>query len=158
MQFIEEQPDKITSKQSTEETLQEVLSILRAQYWSHQTNHWQTTQYDNHLLFQRLYEGIEDEIDTLAEKLVGYFGESSVDQSELINKTQYWVEKWNKTKDVVDRGIESEKDLQKALRLSYDMLKANEEISLGLDDFIMATANKHETHLYLLGQVKKKGS
>ena len=157
MQFVGEKADKISTLSSSKEILQEVLAILRGQYWSHQTNHWQSNgpnYYGNHLLFQRLYEGVGEEIDTLAEKLVGYFGEDAVDQSTLIEKTQYWIDKWNKTKDIVERGLESEKDLQKALSYAYNKLKAQDDMSLGLDDFLMTVADAHETNLYLLGQIK----
>jgi len=37
----------------------------------------------------------------------------------------------------------------------YDKLKEMDDISLGLDDFLMATANAHETNLYLLQQASK---
>jgi len=158
MQFVEEQADKIYKISSSKEILQEVLAILKGQYWSHQTNHWQTNVYGNHLLFQRLYEGVQKEIDTLAEKLVGYFGEETVDQSALIEKTQYWVDKWNKTKDPVDRGLESEKDLQKAVSYAYNKLKNQDDLSLGLDDYLMALANAHETNLYLLGQINGRNN
>ena len=45
-----------------------------------------------------------------------------------------------------------EEHLQRALKITYDELKARGELSLGLDDFLMATASAHETALYLLRQ------
>jgi DNA-binding ferritin-like protein len=51
--------------------LLQLLAILRALQWSHQTAHWKVRGepfYGDHLLFQKLYEAVGEEIDTLAEK------------------------------------------------------------------------------------------
>jgi hypothetical protein len=41
---------------------------------------------------------------------------------------------------------------QLALRAVYDTIKASGELSLGLDDFLMAMADAHDTNRYLLRQ------
>jgi DNA-binding ferritin-like protein len=54
--------------------LRSLLSLLRALDWHYRTAHWQVwgeAQYGDHLMFQRFYEAMPDEIDTLAEKMVG---------------------------------------------------------------------------------------
>ena len=38
------------------------------------------------------------------------------------------------------------------IRAVYDMLKGSGELSLGLDDFLMAMADAHDTNRYLLRQ------
>jgi DNA-binding ferritin-like protein len=156
MQFVDEQVKGIDAG-SSKSILQEVLAVLNAVYWSHQHSHWQVkgdNYYGNHLLFQRLYENTQDEIDSLGEKLVAYFGEDAVAQKDIFDKTKKWMDKWDK-EDPLKRGIVAEETLQKVFKTAYDSLKKKNDMSLGLDDFIMATANAHETHLYLLGQVKK---
>lgn len=160
MTFLEKREvSNINEHMSTEEILVEVLSLMQAQYHNYFTNHWQAkgdNYYGNHLLFQRLYEGMVEEIDTLAEKIVAYFGGSSVDMSKVNKRSQFWIDRWNRKSDIVERSINSEKDLHNILDKTYNILKERKDMSLGLDDYIMATANAHETNLYLLQQIKRQ--
>jgi DNA-binding ferritin-like protein len=136
--------------------LQGLLSVLRAQYMSYQTSHWQSAgqaYYGNHLLFQRLYEQVQEEVDAVAEKAVGYLGPEVVDvvpQAELVLS---WVGRWGQEADHHKRGLQSEHDVQAVLQAAYDAIKAAKAMTLGLDDWIMATASAHDTNAYLLQQV-----
>lgn len=132
-----------------------LLALMRAVHWSHWTSHWEVageSYYGDHLLFARLYEGLEEEIDVLAEKLVAYFGNESVNLVNQIDHTKIYVEKLSTVECPVERGRYAEEILQTAFKESYDKLTKLKDISLGLDDFLMATANNHETNLYLLNQ------
>jgi len=154
MKFLQQKDATIA--ESTVEILQDLLSLLKAQDWNYQTTHWQVEgddYYGNHLLFQRLYEALDEEIDTLGEKIVAYFGADKVNSPDIITKTHEWIDKWKGTDNFVKRAILSEEDMQKMFKASYDALKERDDLSLGLDDFLMATANAHETNLYLLGQL-----
>lgn len=136
--------------------LQGILSVLRAQYMSYQTSHWQAqgqAYYGNHLLFQRLYESVQAEVDAVAEKVVGYLGVESVDLAPQVELVLSWVFRWSKVADHHKRGLQSERDVQAVLQASYDAIKAARAMTLGLDDWIMATANAHDTNAYLLQQV-----
>ena len=65
--------------------LQLLLVALRSAHWSHWTSHWQvkgSSFYGDHELMERLYTGLVDEIDTLAEKIVSSFGSDSVNPVE----------------------------------------------------------------------------
>jgi DNA-binding ferritin-like protein len=138
------------------ERLQVMLALLRAQYMLYQTSHWQSSgqaYYGNHLLFQRLYEGVQAEVDGLAEKLVGYVGAGSVDLMPQVALVMSWVQRWTQVDDLHMRGLQSERDLQAVFQSSYDAIKAARAMTLGLDDFIMATASAHDTNAYLLQQV-----
>jgi starvation-inducible DNA-binding protein len=139
------------------ELLREVFATLRALSWTFQTLHWQVKGsdfYELHLLFERLYGSMGDEIDTLAEKMVGYYGNDAVDVGDSIDRSCKWVKEW-KGDDPVDVAIKAEKHLQALLRHTYDHMNDKQELSLGLDDFLMGLASDHETHLYLLGQIKR---
>lgn len=159
MKFLEDREiSNIGEKMSTEDILVEVLSILTAQYHNYFTSHWQSkgeNYYGNHLLFQRLYEAMPADIDSLAEKIVAYYDGKSVDMSEINKRSQFWIDRWNRKSDIVERSISSEEDLQSILSKTYNLLKERGDMSLGLDDYIMATANSHETNLYLLQQIKR---
>lgn len=133
-----------------------LLALLRAQYWSYQQAHWTVrgdASYGNHLMFQRLYESVQVQIDTLAEKIVGAFGIAALDNEDLLGMFLYWNERWNVVDCLHRRGLTSEQDLQNVIKDTYDDLKETDTLSLGMDDFLMATASEHETNQYLLRQV-----
>ena len=134
--------------------LQMLLSGLRAAHFAHWTTHWQVkgqSFYGDHLLMERLYTGIVEEIDTLAEKIVGIYGSEAVEPvSQMDQMSTYIRGLVSLEKDPVHRAYLVEKGLQELFIYIYNKLKGN--MSLGLDDFIMATANDHETNVYLLNQ------
>lgn len=138
------------------EMLQWLLACLRAQYWNYQESHWQSmgpNYYGNHLLFQRLYESVTEQVDTLAEKMVGTYGAEAVDGLDLGAKFESFIRRWHKVDCLHQRGLMSEQDMQDVTKRVYDSLGEIGELSLGMDDFLMATANEHETNEYLLRQV-----
>ena len=133
----------------------DVLGCLRAQYLSYQTSHWQVVGqsfYGNHLLFARLYESVQAQVDGLAEKLVGYLGREVVGLDHQIKHIAGYTMRWSQIDCHHKRGLQSEADLQAALKRSYDGIKQVNAMTLGLDDWIMATANAHEENEYLLQQ------
>jgi len=133
----------------------DVLGCLRAQYLSYQTSHWQVVGqsfYGNHLLFARLYESVQAQVDGLAEKLVGYLGREVVSLDHQIKHIAAYTMRWSQIDCHHKRGLQSEADLQAALKRSYDGIKQVNAMTLGLDDWIMATANAHEENEYLLQQ------
>jgi DNA-binding ferritin-like protein len=138
--------------------LLQVLAILRALQWSHQTAHWKVRGepfYGDHLLFQKLYEAVGEEIDTLAEKIVGMYGPGAITNLSVISDTHQFIANHAATgagDSSYQCALQMEEHLQRALRAAYDGLKASGELSLGMDDFLMATASAHETALYLLRQ------
>lgn len=139
----------------SEGLLQGLLGLCHALYWHHWTMHWQTKGgpfYGDHLLFERLYSGMVSEIDTVAEKLVQMHGSQAVAVELIYPVTGTWLSRWLSETDPVVRSERAERDFQQAIRSIYDDLKESGELSLGLDDFLMSTANAHETNLYLLQQ------
>lgn len=135
-------------------TLIQLLSILRALHWSHWTSHWKSkgeTSYQDHLLFERLYTGVVDDVDGLAEKIVGEYGpESLTDLSVMAGSVRFLS--GHEGENLVSRALQMETHLQVAIKTAYEELKDKGELSLGMDDFLMALANSHETTLYLLRQ------
>lgn len=135
--------------------LSNLLAMLRAVYFVHQTAHWQVVgapAYGNHLLFQRLYESVQEEIDTLAEKMVGLFGSAVVDldqQLALIHaKAAGCFES-----DIHVSALRAEQSLQRALSTTYRKLKKLDALTLGMDDYLMATSSNHDTNVFLIQQV-----
>ena len=136
------------------EILVALLAQLRAAHWSHWTSHWQTRGdpfYGDHQMFSKMYEGIEDEIDTLAEKLVGEFGPAAVDPVAQAHLMANMLEA-HASDDPVQRALSVEEGLQDTFKHVYSELKDTGALSLGMDDFIMGAANTHDSFLYLLRQ------
>lgn len=147
-------------RQKLADVLTNLLALLRASRWNYLTAHWQVygdPYYGDHLLFQRLYESLDEEIDTLAEKIVGLTGRKEdgsfyFDNLSQIQKTQDWLTSWSYLSCPHKRSLRTEEDIQKYFKTSYEALKGEDLLTLGLDDYLMATANQHETNLYLLQQ------
>ncbi len=151
--YLAVKKDKASQKSSL---IRLLLGFLRAAHWMHWTSHWQVkgnTSYGDHLLLERLYTGITEEIDTLAEKLVGEFGIEAVNPLEQSYFLLGFVnDVCSVESDPIRRALLVEKGVQEALRVTYERVKGLGKMSLGLDDYIMATANTHDTFLYLLNQ------
>lgn len=141
---------------ASQATLVQLLAILRALHWAHWTTHWQvkgTPFYGDHLLFERLYSGLTGEIDGLAEKIVAYFGVEAVAPTPNMEQAIRFLALYDQgDSDVYTRALKMELHLQNALKRTYDTLKTSSNLSLGLDDFLMAVSNAHETNVYLLRQ------
>jgi len=148
------------ARQALRGYLTEVLALLRAQRWNYQTCHWQVhgnAYYGDHLLFERLYNNLGQEVDTLAEKVVGLLGDPAegiypFSNESQVDKATEWLRSWSIYTCPHRRSLRSEQDLQKALKSVYDILKRLDVLTLGLDDFLMSLANDHESHIYLLRQ------
>lgn len=153
-------PESKAGSEDSAGALMVLLSMLRAQYLLYQTLHWQAKgdpAYGNHLLFQRLYESLLEQVDTLAEKMVGMFGNDSVDLPDQLEVMQKLCATWCQVQDPHERGLKSEHMLQATLKKVYDHMKEADELTLGLDDYLMATASEHDTNMYLLQQVLDAG-
>ena len=136
--------------------LQHLLGLLRAQYWNYQEAHWKVkgaSFYGDHLLFQRLYESTTEQIDALAEKMVGGFGPEAVNSTIILPRFESFLGRWQAVSCLHKRGLLSEADFQTVVKKVYENLKMMGRLSLGMDDFLMAMANDHETNQYLLRQV-----
>lgn len=144
------------NSENGEDLLKETLAALRALSWLFQTLHWQVQGpnfYERHLLFERLYNNLNEEIDVLAEKIVGSYGSMAVERENSLSRVQKWLKEW-KDQNAISVAIRAEQEFQALLKLTYNTLKEADELTLGMDDFLMSTASAHETNLYLLGQMK----
>jgi DNA-binding ferritin-like protein len=132
-----------------------LLGLLRALHWSHWNAHWQVKGrafYGDHELFERLYTGMPGEIDGLAEKMVERYGDIPVDAKITMKTALLWITKWSEYEDLIERAYRAEDDLQDILEKLFDLLEESGALSLGMDDFLAALANAHETNMYLLKQ------
>lgn len=138
-----------------------LLAILRATYQIHQASHWQArgvSYYGDHLLFQRLYEDIVEEIDGVAERVVGSAGIPYVDPTTQAAQTAAYVAAMRG-----DRVVTSTTDLA-AIGLAAETVVLAQVDELmqtklphGTQNLLQGIADKHETHRYLLQQRLAQG-
>lgn len=129
------------------------LNQLRLLYVLYQNFHWQChglNFYSNHLLFQRLYEDIQTQIDETAEKFVGLF-KLNIDLNDFIlhlNEINNIIFKEKPVPlDFFKYAITLEEEL---IKLNQDIYKENKEISPGLDNMLAGQSDSAENRLYLL--------
>ena len=141
--------------QNAAQQLSDLLATLRATHFVHWTGHWQVKgnpYYGDHLLLQRLYEGLDNEIDTLAEKLVAMFGVEIVNPAQQSVRMNQIIQSLSTVQNPIIRSLNTEKKLMQLLEHTFKSLEKQNSLSLGMNDFIAATANAHETYIYLLQQ------
>ena len=145
-----------SGKHESLKLMTEMLKILLAQYLLYYELHWKSagpSQYGDHQLFSRLYTAVQGELDALAEKIVGYHGGEGLEMLPLVAGAHRYLSKWlHSTDGHIEQGLMAERELQNYFHECYDLLKAKDLLPMGLDDWIMATTNSHESHSYLLQQ------
>lgn len=135
------------------------VATLKSMALIHQQSHWLTKGimfFGNHLLFSRLYESVQDDLDLAAEKFVGIFGEECLTyefQTELLNGA---LSKYNNLEgSPVEMSLAIEKDFLKLTSQAYGVFQAEGKMTLGLDDMLMSIASNREEAVYLLQQCLK---
>lgn len=136
------------------------IVYLRAIAFIHKQNHWITfgiAFYGNHLLFDRIYTTVTENLDSAVEKLITLFGDEVLNydiQVELLNEI---LNKYNNLEgSPLEMSLNIEKDFLNFSKEIYDKLKEKNKLTLGLDDLLMSIANERETSIYLLNRALKK--
>lgn len=138
-----------------------VLGYLRfLRHW-YETMHWNasgSSSYGDHLLYERLYDSTDANIDTLAEKIVQLFGAGALTAKgnlQCMNDAMSMAEScMNQSPlgETPEVALVMERGLQDLLALVFEEMDYEGSLSMGLNDFLMSLASSHETHLYLLQQ------
>ena len=133
----------------------------------YQSCHWRSKgkgYYGDHLLFERLYNDVVEEVDQFAEKSVSMSDETSVCPIKVYNYVAEVMKGLEKDKggipsseDLIIMACESNESFLKATEKFYDILDDSDKLTLGMDDFLTSLYSKHEEHCYLLKQKKKRG-
>lgn len=135
-------------------SLTELVAALRACQWIHWVNHWNSTgsvSYGDHLLFERLYDAIGDEVDAIAEKLIGNDHHTSIDPVAIAEATFTIVNGWVKDSvggSLADLSLRAETGVLEPLN---NLLRGG-GLSTGTRNKLEEVADLHETHVYLLKQ------
>jgi len=138
-----------------------MLSYLRAmQAWFHGAHHvtgGEGFAGDHTDLYTRIYEAILEDYDAAAEKAVGLSDESLACPIKVMDQANKIIAKFKSpcnlnATEIAKHGYDIIMKYLKFLDYLYKNLEESEELTLGLDDFIMAMANDYETFAYLLKQ------
>jgi len=136
------------------------IATLKAIYIIHQQNHWLSKGadfYGNHLLFQRLYESAQKDVDLAAEKFIGLFGDDCLDlgfQNDLLFKV---INRFKGlSSDLASSSLKVEKEFLKLSEGAYKAFQDEGSMTQGLDDMILSIASNREESVYLLQQVLKR--
>lgn len=131
------------------------VATLRAIAIMHQNHHWVTngsTFYSDHLLLDRLYESVDANVDTAAEKFVGLFGNECLDytlHAELIHKL---LLKYKSITGILERSLKAEEDFCAFTKEIYACFEKEDKLTHGLDDMLSAICSDRESAIYLLKQ------
>lgn len=106
-------------------------------------------------LYGKIYTEVQDQVDGAIEKSIGLFGEECGDPIEVTKKAleimlEYPSPIEQSPAGIAAVGLQIERDYLEFSKALYTGLKKSGDLSLGLDDFIMANASAHETFVYLL--------
>jgi len=134
---------------------------LKYLYSLHQNHHWVSCGdpfYGDHLLFQKIYEGIAEEIDSLAEKAVGLGCTENVNlelqTSQLLKLVKGGASAMMMpTKsDLAKKSLIAEMNFLSVMKQLCESLRECGLMTHGLDNLLAGIEDKHEGHVYLLKQ------
>lgn len=137
------------------------LVHLKYLYALHQNHHWTAmgdSYYGDHLLFQRLYGSVLEEIDTLAEKSIGLGCTANVDlhlqHHQLLKLVtgQGSASMIPQSSDLAKKSLMAEMNFLSVMKHLCDSLKDCGLMTHGLDNLLAGIEDKHEGHVYLLKQ------
>jgi len=136
------------------ESFKKTLAVLRSLSNYYQTAHWVSDgpqYYGDHLLFQRLYDAVTVEIDTVAEKAVGVTKNISiVDLKESLGMVVKILDNLNY--EGIENYFRSALKLEKAFVVHCNEQATDGLNSEGVKNMYAGMADIHEGHIYLLQQ------
>jgi len=139
----------------TKSIWKELLGKLRLLALYYQTAHWQSKNpvfYADHLLFDRLYNAVNEEIDGVAERAVGTTDVAAVNLVEHVQVLQDGAIK------LPTECSENSQFFSASLMLEHELIEflenaeATPGMSLGSRNLLADLADKHEANVYLLKQ------
>lgn len=158
------------SVESSAQALSLILVYLRALAIIHQAHHWQTRGpqfYADHELFDRLYNDVVGEIDSVAERIVGSGGQGLVNPVDQSKNVAALVELLYQEAlpspvetpaDYVEVSKNAEIKFLYLVNLLAEKLKQVGDLTRGTDNLLAGVEDKHEEHVYLLTQRVKVAS
>jgi len=139
-----------------------LLAFLRAESMLHQAHHWQAhggNYYGDHLLFDRLYSSVVEDIDKLAERMVGSSHPvlaSPVLHAKHTSAVMQMFHDGTPPSPTPDENVllslRAALNTLVLLKFVYGALEQKQLLSHGTDNLLQGIADHHEEHVYLLKQ------
>jgi DNA-binding ferritin-like protein len=145
----------INPQQDCDAALCELMCCLNATYTIERSAHWTAMPsnfYADHLLFQRLYEAIPDEVDKLAEKIATECGHEILQPDVLADGMNERIQQiiQNCANNPFEMSLCSEECLLDSIQCAMDAIEASDLRKLGWEDLLGSMMSQHEEHVYLL--------
>lgn len=138
------------------------IAMIKAMHsWFHAAHHvTRGTGFagDHALLYSDVYQAFEDNLDGAIEKAIGLLDDQSVaDPCAILRGAcdilmDYKSPVTCSSMEIAIHALKAEKDFVKLTETVFQGLEGAGCLSLGLNDFLAATANQHETFVYKLQQ------
>lgn len=147
-----------------------ILGMLEGLYVLFQKCHWITqgqSFYSDHLLYQRIYETIREEIDAVGEKSVGLGSPTLVSAQRRIKGMDKFIQcvefkcqqtyqhSGNVENTYAKKALVAEKMFIETTTKLIDVLKQQNLLTRGLDNHLSDLLDSHEAIVYLLKQRTK---
>lgn len=139
--------------------LSALLAHLRFLALLHQTSHWTAKGdpfYGDHKLFERLYEGLVEDIDDVAEKAVGLGDERNVDLQLQAQHVLRLAQQFGQqpalpsADDLARRALMAEVAFLAAVERVIGELREVGLLRPGVENMLQALADRHDRNVYLL--------
>jgi len=138
------------------------IAMIKAMHsWFHAAHHvTRGTGFsgDHALLYSEIYQAYEDNLDGAIEKAIGLLDDQGVaDPNSILTGAcdilrDYKSPVTCSSMEIAIHGLKAEKDFVALTEQIFKGLESTGNLSLGLNDFLAAAANQHETFVYKLQQ------
>ena len=134
------------------------LKFLSALHENHHLTCKGDPFYGDHLLFSRLYDAVQDEVDTVAEKAIGLGCTSNVDLHTVYSQVLKLIDGAGsgatipQSSDLARKSLVAELNFLKVIDECIESLEECGMLTNGVDNLLQGSADKHEGHVYLLKQ------
>jgi len=137
------------------------IAFVRATYhWFHAAHHVTsgTAFGSDHELYGEIYEDFLDVLDGIIEKAIGQYGiENAAAPVQSMTSAISILGRWQSPDTlnslaIATTALQIEKEYIGAVQELFSQLENSGKLPLGLNDFLAATSNKHDTFVYKLTQ------
>ncbi len=134
-----------------------LLAALQAESFIVRCHHWMSEgapSYGDHLMYERIYKGIVEDEDSLAERLAGLSDSSLLSPLRLEKNVKAWTESLlgSVQGSMVATTLAVVEGVQSVLNGCYKKLKAESKMTHGLENLLQGIADHQEGYAYLLRQ------
>lgn len=129
------------------------VAFLRCLYLLYQNAHWQSkgqNGYSLHLLFEKLYSKVSEDVDDAAEITAVLIGHEVLDIREQLKYFQSILSEINEFDDFLKAGLAGELAFQKMSKNLISELESINKLDPGLDDVLRKNIRNSRQREYLL--------